>query len=287
MVLPKTDDTSLLKEIDNYPLYIQPKIKGVEIMIRSGKAHMIDSPYTIYNLDFRQTFVELIRNSLKHKCTLHCVLYSNILDNEEIVRILHSRNPKEHLPLDATVYLTDLLFEYHLFTLPYKSMYYEDRINILKSLGYDSLRHKEQIEFFYPMLVNDYNELVNAINLVISNVTNVNSIIISEPKSVYIQGTTDILKTTQIELLLYKTLTGKLIGFTYKYIRYNNKLKACVIEAIIKYNNEKIIVPFKNHSREQRIAIYKNKDYFINKDVQFEAVLLNNVPCKSRFLQII
>jgi len=108
-----------LKE-DSFPLYVTPKKKGLEIIIREGHPLINQFPYIILNTQFRTRFKSILELTSSRGFTVHATLFNGDLTEEQLFKILISS--EKLLPIDLQLYVTMVLYEKSIDEMLYKNI---------------------------------------------------------------------------------------------------------------------------------------------------------------------
>lgn len=277
----QTSDKSVLDLLKTCPLIVYPKFKGVDIAIRTGFAHTLNSPHVIYNLQFKEMFNEMFVATRKLRGTLLCTLSSEMLDADELHLILNSRNVNSKLPLDCKLHLYDWIFESVADKLPIRA-----RISMTEGLAFYRKDKNTNILFFKPIEVYDKNELLENLTLLSTQFDEISSICINKPDSKY----TENIEFDTLEYLPKKEFTGILNNITTIVKKDGEHIVpvAIGIELLYQTGDEIIKLPIdiEYMTVNQRIILAKSKSMLINKTVVFSGIedFNSKIPVKRKFI---
>lgn len=115
MQLPKFEGVEYLSTVEGtaFPLYAQPTVEGVEIMIRHGRVHFVGRQVPFRNLSVKELFTDLFGFTQKSKMSVHATLTSRTVSDNELVKMLCTHDAVTKAEADS-----DLALRYYNMVLP-------------------------------------------------------------------------------------------------------------------------------------------------------------------------
>ena len=165
----------------SYPMLIAANKIGAEIIVREGQVFLLDYPFLLGNTQFRERFKGLLELTNSKHFTVHAIVSSTGMSKEQMRNILKSE--KSLLPIDTTVFVTLAYYESGV-----RNMTFGEIIELLYGLVGRYTFIKDVYTISYTE-VPTKNNLANVSQYILTNVNNIEGLILLDKNGKYYEGT--------------------------------------------------------------------------------------------------